>query len=629
MKDVIVEKVNKGKDDKQVNPRWWEVKPDLIHESLFQIVSQIEKRQMYRNIQNLRHAQLYSNLEVAGLQAGMFNRVATGGHLDNRVTLNVVKSAIDTVASKIAKSKPKPLFLTQDGDFKLEQKAKNLTKYMEGAFEAMHLYEHKQRAFVDSGIFGTGEVKFYKEDGKVKCERILMDEIIVDDAEGMYGTPSQKHQTRFVSKDVLKAMFPDSEKEIEDCSNGLHGEMALYTQTNLVKVVESWKLKSGAKAKDGMHAMVIENCTLFSEKYERDAFPFGVQRWSEKITGYYGGGISEELIGIQLELNKLLRSVQVAQALACVPRVWVEISSQVNTQQLNNQIGGIGKYKGTPPIFSTASAMPSEIYQHILFLYQKAYEITGISQLSANSSKPSGLNSGAALREYQDIESDRFQLVGQRWEASFMEDARQIIELTKELDEDGEKPYVTVKDGKGIRTIKWKDVDMERDQYDMKIFPISMLPTQPAGKLQTVTELTQAGFIEKDQAVALLDFPDLEGFMSMKTAPLDNIKMMIGNMLDGEDYQSPEPYMNLQLALDMTQNAYLRARCNKTPEDRLDSLQRFMEDIQSLMSASQGPAMPGQPGQSGAGAAMQGNGSPQAVPAPAPVSQLLPNGAMQ
>src|SRR5690606_23374763 len=104
------------------------------------------------------------------------------------------------------------------------------------------------------------------------------------------------------------------------------------------------------------------------------------------------------------------------------------------------------------------------------------------------------------------------------------------------------------------------EVEMDRESYVTRVFPTSILPTTPAGKLQTVQELTQAGFIEKEQAVDLLDFPDLEAYMGLKNAPIDCVKRIIEQFLDEGEYQTPEPYMNIPLSKSMVQMAYIRAK---------------------------------------------------------------------
>lgn len=618
-KEIPVIEYNKKTEAGDIQSRWWTVDDENIHRHLFPIVKEIENRQMYRKVQTLRHARLYSNREVMGLQAGMFSRTANEAMENNFATLNVIASCVDTAASKIAKAKPRPMYLTIGGNWAAQERAKKRTRYMDGAFSEMDLYKHMQRGFVDAGIFGTGEVKFFKKDGKVACERTLIDEILIDDADAIYGAPLQKHQTKFMSKDVLIDMFPKFEKQIIAAKSGLPEVVQSRMALDIVKVVESWKLPSSKGAKDGKHVICIETATLHSKQYKRQRYPAVKQVWKNKITGYFGMGIAEELIGIQFAINKRLRNIEIAEELMCVPRIWVENNSSVNTGDLDNEIGGIGKYTGQVPQAMTWPGMGPEVYQSLENYYRKAYEIIGISQLSANSKKPDGLDSAIGMRTYQDVESDRFQIVAQSYEEAHMEAAEIIEELTEELQAEGKDPFVTVKNGKEVEVLKWSEVAMNDTPYSVRCFPTSILPTQPAGKLQTVQELTQAGFIEKEMALSLLDFPDFEGAVNNMLSSYNLIKKMLFLMVDKGEYQSPEPFMKLPQAATMAQNYYLQCRYEDVPEERLELLRRFMSDVQTLIEAGQPPApMPQGPGIPG----MQ----PQAVAAPAPVSDMIPNG---
>lgn len=598
----------------EIKSQWWNVQKGGVFQHTFGVVQAIEQNQSYRQLQNIKYARLYSNMEILGFYGTLFSRTNNLPILNNRVTLNVIKACTDTAASKIAKNRPRPLFLTSGGDFSQQRRAKQLTKYIQGAFYSADIYETTAQLFTDACVMGTGAMKFYADEskGQVCVERVLIDEIIVDDAEGMYGKPRQLHQRKYLSRDVLLQMFPKFANQIKSATGGVKGDNSASMAADLVKVIESWHLPSGPNAKDGKHVICIENATLMEEDYNKDYFPFVFFKWSPRIVGFFGAGLAEELIGIQIEINKILRNIQVAQHLQAVPRVFVENASMVNTNHINNDIGGIIKYTGTAPIFATAPAMSAEIYQHLENLYRKAFEITGISQMAATAKKPSGLNSGAALREYSDIESERFVVVGQRWEQMFMDAAKIMIDMSRDMFKDDPSLSVNVKGAKFLETIKWKDVDLDDDSYIMQVFPTSILPSTPAGKLQTVQELMQAGFIDKDAAMSLLDFPDLEGFLSLQNAAIDDINMMLEFMIEKGEYNSPEPYMNLALAIKMTQSAYLRARTESVPEERLELLRRFMDECNQLVQMANPPPAPSMGGQ------------PLAVPEAPPQSDLLP-----
>ena len=67
----------------------------------------------------------------------------------------------------------------------------------------------------------------------------------------------------------------------------------------MVKVIESWHLSSGPKAKDGKHT-ICTNATLFKEDYDKEYFPFVFFRWNVRPVGFFGQGLAEQLQGLQL-----------------------------------------------------------------------------------------------------------------------------------------------------------------------------------------------------------------------------------------------------------------------------------------------------------------------------------------
>lgn len=586
--------------EKSFKIEWWTTDPKLMYQDVNQVVENIQKNQNYRHLNNIKFARLYQNMEVLGFYGSLYSRTANTTFNSNRLTLNVVKSVIDTAAAKISKNKPKPMFLTDGGNWKQQRKAKQLNKYIEGLFYEIEIYKESQKAFIDACVMGTGALKFFIQDGKLKCERVLIDEIIVDDAEGMYGSPQTMYQVKYVSRSILKETFPEFEKQIDQANSGIPSDAYNTSSADLIKVTEAWRLNE-------KHAITISNCTLFSEEWGQ-YFAIDFFRWCPRIVGFYGTGIAEEILGIQLEINKTLRNIQRAIELNAVPRWMIENSSNVNTAHIQNEIASIIKYTTTKPETFVAPAMSPEVYNYLENMFHKAFEITGVSQLSAMAKKPSGLDAAVAIREYNDIESERFVLQGQRWEEFFLSGAKTCINMNRDLVKDNPKLSVKAKNKNAIEHIKWSEVDLEDDAYIMQAWPVSLLPSTPAGKLEKVTELSQAGYIDQDQARSLLDFPDVEGYMKVANAPTEDINMIINLMIEDGIYTTPEPYMPLEQAIKTTQNNYLYGKTQNVPEERLELLRQFIDECQTLLGTDQPVAAP----------------TPIAVPQAPPQSDLLP-----
>lgn len=566
---------------------WYRLSPDMSYKSAFGLVKYLDAEQSYRQNENFKYMRLYGNFDLFNLRGYQYARAEQASAIQNRVTLNIIQSMCDTVVSKITKNAPKATFLTEGGDFKQQRRARKLTQFVEGQFQITDFYTKAAHAFLDSTIFGTGILKIYREDNKIEVERVFPDEITVDDRECFYNHPRQLHQKKFMHRDLLKARWPQYEKEI--MSVGIDPNSS-YTQNinrnnDMIVVMESWHLKSSPDAKDGKHMISIENCELFSEEYDKDYFPFIFFRWAIRPLGYFGQGLAEQLSGLQLEINKILRTIQVSMHLVSVPKIFIEASSKIVDSHIDNKIGGIIKYAGNPPTEGKLGSIPAELFAHLDRLYSRAYEIAGISQLSANAQKPAGLNSGKALREYNDLETERFMTVAKRYEGCFMQAARIFVDLAKEIDENTEKGYsVKVKGRKFLKTIKWKDVNMDEDDYVMAIFPTSALSATPAGRLQDIQELIQAGFVTQKDATKLLDFPDLEGFYDFENSSVEDIESVIEKFIDGGEYETPEPYQDLAYGQVMMQKAYLLFKSQGAPEEKLDLFRRWIEDAKALQA---------------------------------------------
>jgi hypothetical protein len=570
------------------NPYWWKEKADELHKSVFPKIKHLDEQQSYRSAANLRHMRLYGNFELMGLQNYQYARQSSAYNTTNRVTFNIVQSMIDTVVSKITKNRPKPTFLTDGGDFSLQQRGKKLGKFAEGRFQSAKYYQIATQAFMDACIFGTGAIKFFRDGTEIKAERVMIDEIIIDDSEALYGAPRQIHQKKQIHKDMVKAMFPDKHGFIDQLGLGSEYYNS-NTQNDMITVVESWHLRSGKDADDGKHTITIENCTLFEEEYTKDYLPFVFIRWGTRPLGFFGQGIAEQLMGIQLEINKILKTIQVSMHLTSIPKVFVEASSKVVTAHLDNKIGGVIKYVGTKPSYESVSAIPQDLFQHLDRLFNRAYEIIGISQLSAQSAKPAGLESGKALREFTDIESERFQAVGMRYEESFMEAAKIFIDMSKDIYEETGEMKVKVKGEGFLETIDWKEIDLKEDQYMMQIYPTSSLSKHPSGRLSDIQELMQAGLIDPKLGLKLLDFPDLKSAMDRENAAIEDIEATIERIIDKGEYSTPEPYQDLQMGIKLMQQSYLLYRNKNVPEDRLELLTRWIEDANELMTRAATP----------------------------------------
>ena len=309
--------------------------------------------------------------------------------------------------------------------------------------------------------------------------------------------------------------------------------------------------------------------------------------------------------------------------LVSVPWLFVQHGSRVVESRLRNVPGTIVNYVGEKPSAYVPQAMSSEVYQHMERLYQKAYEIAGVSELSATGKKPAGLESGVALRTYHDIETERFVSVGQRFEKSFMDAASWFFDLAREIvKESGSFPVRGIK-GHALETTDFKDIELAQNDYILQAYPVSLLPSTPAGRLQAVTELIQNGIIsERSHIVRLLDFPDLESVTSLYDVLERDVEWRIQEIIDEGIYHAPEPVLDLAFAKERMTIAYLEAQQDDLDLDKINMMIQFIEECDALMqpevpdAPSAAPAMPGMPPAAGPPGPPPGPPMPEGMPMP-------------
>lgn len=618
------QKTDYGKADR----KWWMAKEN-IYQHVWPLYEKMKIHQNFRSTNNIRFARLYNDMELLGLKAGQYSRVANPStYVKNRVTYNVIKSCVDAATAKIGKTKTRPVYLAENGTFIDQMKAKRLSQFILGKFQEIGtgqdedkiMYGIGKQAFRHACIFGTGIVHFFDEDDSVKAEVNLCEEIIVDETEGMYRKPRQMHRHRYVAREVLLDMYPQHEKPIMELPPVNENRDVFETVSDMVEVLESWHLPSGKTATDGRHALTIPGADLLVEDYNEDIFPFLVQRWLPRILGYYGMGLAEELMGIQLEINKILRNIQIAQHLIAVPQIWLEYQSRTIKKKIDNEIAGLKYYSGRPPIFMTPQAMGPEIYNHLERLYQRAYEITGISMLSATSQKPAGLDSAVALREYKDTETERFAIQQDMYENFYVNCAEMIRKRCQRLRKMGKDPVVRFRDGSSMKIIRFSDVDVPDSKIVVAARPANLLPKEPAGKVQYVQELIQAGIYSKEEALDLLEFPDTTKINNIKLGARHVVIHTIEKMVEDNTYISPEPYFNLKFAMEYAQAYYSRGKIDDMPEERLELLRTFMSQCDRLIKQRDAAAQTQMMAAQGAAT----DPLQTAQPEPQPTSELLP-----
>lgn len=604
-----------------VMAQWWLAKNK--NDEALQLASTVnflKEGQAWRQRQIAAYARLYGNQSLYGFVGQDMGKIgeARGLHTD-RPTFNLISSVVDTLVSKLTQNRPAPIFLTDNSDYKERHLAKQLNNFILGEFYQTKAYEKMEYVLRDTLVTGTGILKVFETpDKKVGIERVLQTELFTDISESIYDNPRQLYQIKLVDREVLVSMFPEHEAMIERAAKASpdQGKDAAKSVSDLVMVIEGWRLPSCKDAGDGKHTIGVigGDEPLVSEKFEKESFPFVFLHHTKRLAGFWAQGVAESLMGTQLELNSILWTISRAIKLAGIPRVFIEKGAKVVKAHNNNEIGVIIEYSGTKPSYEVAASNAPELYAERDRLIQYGYRQEGISEMAAASQKPAGLDSGEAIRSYEDINNDRFGALERRHSNAFIDLAYLIMDKAVDIAK-RDKKYQTVYPNKNSA----KEIDLPKatlleDPFVIQCFNMSSLPKDPAGRLSKVTEMIQAGMLSIKEGRRLLDYPDLGQMETLANASEERIFNYLDEIVESNSYNSPDAFMDLPLAMELSIQYYNLYAASKLEEAKLESLRTFISQVQTLTQASQPPPMPN-------------TVAPQAAPEPTPTSNLVPNGA--
>lgn len=620
----------KDKRDDTKAFQWWKAKDDReLCSQLLSTAAFLKESQNFRFRQAAVYARLYGNMSLFSFVGTSSSKIdqSTGLPAD-RPTFNIIQSAADTLISRISQSRPAPVFLTDNSDYKERRRAKQLNNFILGEFYQTKAYDKGTIILRDALVEGTGCIKVYEtSDNKVGLERVLLTELLTDPNEGIYGEPRQLYQLKLIDRAVLMDMCPKFKSVIRSAEKAYVDNSADSSKTvaDLVMVVEGWRLPSGKDAGDGRHTIACTSGIIYDEKYEKDKFPFVFLHYSPRLLGFWAQGLAEQLMGTQMEVNSLLYTISKAIKLVGVPRVFVEMGSKVVKAHLNNEIGTIVTYQGTKPSYEVAQCVPQELYAQLQRVIDYGYQQCGVSSMQASAQKPAGLNSGEAIRSYDDISNDRFNSLSRRYDNVFVDLAYLVVDLAMDIAKRDGKYQTVYPNKNGTKQIDLPDMDMLEDPFVIQCFNMSSLPRDPAGRMQKITEMIQSGMVTIKEGRRLLDYPDLDQVEKLANASEERILQILDEIVEDGKYTPPDPFMDLSLANELVVQYYNLYASAKLEEERAQMLRDFFSQVQALVTASQPPPMP--PG--AVPGAAPGAATPMAAPVAPPQSPLVPNGGMQ
>ena len=572
---------------------------------LTEVVKYLTDSQQTRRSANLHHTRMYSNRLASSMSATSFS--AGMGVGEARLRLNATKSAVDAALAQVATARPRPKRQTVGASRSQHKRAERLDRFGMGWFHKLQQYILALDVFMDAEIRGTGVEKFAAVNGSIHAERVLDDEILIDENEARVASPGSGPtfyvQVKNVPRNVLLARLPkfaDKIKAAEDIS----GISTAYKPVDdPVTVMEAWHLPQRYDGKDGRHAIALTNVVLKDTPWKFSKPPFSFFRWNNAPLGFWGVGLVEEVEPLQLDLNyttqKLQRAITLQTSVILKP-------TGSGLKRITNELGAIYEYAGQPPTALTLTPIPSEWFMHIDRLYQRIYELAGVSQMQAQASKPAGLYSGDAVRLFHDITSRRFAHTEQRWAQFAVDASEQIFDRAREIASAGGGNLRVLSAGdKEVEEIDWSEVATEQDKYVVQVHPTSIVPDTPSGKIEMMQTMAQiAPSMGPYLLRALSGIPDLEAAAARINAPFEAADRIVSNIVEYGIYEPPHRYMGDEALVALRTAAHqelLKAPTDELPEERQVQLRKIVDDVDFIQQGASLSALGGLPPPGGLG----------------------------
>ena len=532
----------------------------MTKEKLIKNILEIESHQKAWRQKCRRNLILYEftpNMDLTSQNDSTTVGFYNAGNAENTSMIqeNVIRSCIDTLGSKIASQKVTPFFNTVNGTFREIQVVKAAQQFFDILYDELNVNKVVVQAFVDSCITDRGIIYVNKDNKNI--ERIQPWQFFFDPREYAYG---QLTHCAFKKTDYPASLLTEK------------------TDLQTVTLHEYWSIK------EHIHATYIEELNKVSfDKWDANILPFAILRWSNPVKASSSTCVVDLLFGIQKQINYLLSQIKDASKSSFGIKYIVPTDSDVKINRLNNSNGEVIEYtpqmtpNGVMPVQPiTPAFMDGQWFTALQQFKQDAYEMVGISQLSAMSQKPSGLNTGVGLQTMEDIESDRFETQLNSVIRVYVDIAKICMEVFDPLEE-------VLPSSIYRGHITWKDITEARNLMSIQFSSLDKISKDPVVKQQIISQWINSGYISRAHAMQLLEIPDDTRGYSLMNNSLNAVMSVIDDCVEKDIYDVPI-YIDTALLKEEITSTLLSLKAAQNPENEVDiqKLQRLMYNVEAM-----------------------------------------------
>lgn len=612
---------------------WWTKTDEFIGRAMVSVAQKYEKAMQARRDTSRRYVQLHKGQILAN---SMYDAAAPREYYEDIYPCwNVVQAGVNTAQSVVIRNRVRVALQTSGLDYKMQDVAKLAELAIAGIFAGNKVYEQLDPVwFLDGAVPGLGILLCEPDDdGNIIIERVIPDELIYSEADGLKCKPRQIFRVQWMSKWEATERYGDTKEKKEAINACTVYEFPLHgvpdSHVPLIPVYTGWFLPSKRGAEDGRRVVAIpgsdRGCTLRRSTWKHTRIPMAFFRVEHATAGLWGVAMAERLAGFQYRLNELNYLIEEAARLGSVGKWMVDSGSSVNPADLNNDQAGIVTYTTKEPKFVTIDGVPRDLLKERDTTYAQALKEIGLSEWTVGGVQPANIESGEGLQQLREQEQGRALPAGQQWEASHVDLAEISMMAMLDAVEKNPKAFVTVDDpdGDGLRKIelaKLVDLINDPDAWQARTFPTSILPNSPTARFEKLTQWRKDGWIDQTTFAALSEMPDIQQESSLLLSGIKAVRHAIGKIVSegAKGYEPPDPAMPLDKAMQIAHSTYLKGLRTGMPEEKLSLLLAWIDDVKALKEGPPAPTPAAAP------AAPQGGGGAPPAPAPAPVDPNAP-----
>ena len=432
---------------------------------------------------------------------------------DNRIPWpieNVIKSCIDTKVSKMSQLKVRPFYNPVNGLWKTRKVCRVGQQWSDEWYKREKIYKSANMAYRDAQIFDIGHI-WVDEVTRIP-RRIMPWEYYADPAEQTFKQYSRcmvkfRQYPLWALKDLFSAK-PQSiaAQSYERQPFGRCTDYRIYYHLT-----------------EGYRYDIVDKEVLKKTKIDFKRPPVASIYYCPPVKGIWSPSLADDLLTLQKELDLVNEKIHDAEENTPANFVLIPTVGGVKASTMDaGKAALLHTYEPVPGVNTPATVVtPASVNPQLLErrkqILESMYNISGVSMLSAQSKRPSGINSGVMLDTLEDVESERFNFEQQNFEQFCMEINEIAIDVFPEdmdiLPKRKERPGVT-----------WKQIKDEREFYSIQFAPASALSNTPKTKMEQVEKLQKMGLIGPEWVAEMLQFPDLEKSYGIATANRDYIE---------------------------------------------------------------------------------------------------------